>query len=166
MAPNSPYPDSFLGNGFLFGGALFALVLMTCFAILIFTVFAKQLWYDRHQGINPASIFCSVFLTISCAMIIRCAPEAVWMISYAELDRYQRATVGNVKRFLDLFALFPVGLWMSLILMWKDEILLKLKAPTARIWVDYRITPLKRVLPLAALCMAFALFVTLGRAYS
>ncbi len=162
---SSPYPDSFMGNGYLFGGALFALILMTAFALMLGSVFGRQLWCDRREGITPAWAFCSAFLAICTAMVIRCAPEAVWMISYAELGGHQRNVIANVKRSLDLIALIPVGLWMSLVLMWKDEILLKLKSPRSRMWVDYRIAPLVRVLPLALLCMAFAAAVTVGRAF-
>jgi hypothetical protein len=161
----SPYPDSFMGNGLLFGGALFALVLMSSFAVLVGSIFAKQLWCDRRTGLDPSNALCSVFATICAAMLIRCAPEAIWMISYAELSHASRNAIANVKRFLDLFALVPVALWMSVVICWKDELLLKLKAPTARIYIDYRLTPLRRVIPLAGLCFAFALFVTLGRAY-
>ncbi|WP_198526976.1 hypothetical protein [Sphingomonas sp. Ant20] len=161
----SPYPASFMENGYLFGAALFTMVLISMFSAMLLPLFAKQLWKDRRDGFTPANAFCATFTAICIGMIVLCSPEAFWMINYADMSVANRTITMNIIRCLDFLVLVPVGIWMTILICYRNEILLRLKAPTVRIWNDYRFTPLLRVLPLAGLCFAFALFITLGRAF-
>lgn len=163
---NSPFPTSFNGNGFLFGADLFSLLLMTSLSLMIGVVFCQQLWHDRKEPIGPAWAFCALFLAICTSTVIIWVPEIVYNVAYAEADQTLRDTLQNVKRICHVISLFPFIYYFAMLWVWRIEIILKLKAPSAKVWDDHRAGRLKQLIAVGGVCCVFATSVAIGRTFS
>ena len=157
-------PTSFDGNGFLFAGDLFALLMITSLSSVIATVFGRLLWASRHEARGPAWAFCSLVFAACIAAIIRYPPEIVYSISYGEVSQHTRDVIQNIKRVCNVVSMFPAIFWLSTVYVWRNEIILRLKAPTARIWVDYRFSQGKGLLfSVTGLSFVLSTAIALGR---
>jgi hypothetical protein len=161
----SPFPASFDGSSPLFAFVLFAMIVASCLALTLAIVQVKQLWADRRYGYDPSWAINSLVLAVCCGIIMRCVPDATYMIAFGDAEPATLQTILTTKRFMDFFFLAPVIYWMAIFTMWRADIALKLRSPSNVIYSDFRYARLKRFIGLVGLSGALAIAVTLGRLY-
>lgn len=164
--PHGPFPLSFDGSPILYGWALFSLILMPSLASMIGGYLGRELWKDHKRGVDAVSALRSLVAAVCVTILLRCVPEVVYMICYAEASPHAIATILTVKRVCDITSLVPVIFWMGTFWLWYPDIVLKLRSPVALIWSDNRWPRLTRFAGVSFLCAAFAATVALGRAFS
>jgi len=164
--PHGPFPASFDGSPLLFGWALFSLILMPSLALMIGGYLGRDLWKDRRRGVDAVSALRSLVAAVCTAVVLRCVPEVIYMIAYAEASQPTIASILTVKRVCDILSLGPVIFWMGTFWLWYPDIVLKLRSPVALVWADNRWPRLGRFAGVSFLCAAFAASVALGRAFS
>lgn len=162
----SPFPVSFDGSGALYGAALFVLIVITCLSVMLGIAHAQRLWTDRRQGKTLVWAFRSFVAAVCVAAIVRCAPEVVYMIAYADAAPATLQSILLVKRALDVFAIVPVLSWMSIVWLYGPEIEFAIKYPVSKMWTDHRLHRLRRFSSVVGLEGAFAITVTVGRLLS
>lgn len=163
---HGPFPQSFDGSPILFGWALFSLVLMPSLAMMIGGYLGRDLWRDRKRGVDAVSALRSLVTAVCVTILLRCIPEVVYMICYAEALPETIATILMAKRVCDITSLVPVMFWMGTFWLWYPDIVLKLRSPVNLVWADKRWPRLGRFAGVSFLCAAFAASVALGRAFS
>jgi hypothetical protein len=161
----SPFPVSFDGNGVLYAAALFVLIVITSLATMVGIAHAQRLWADRAQGKTLAWAFRTLITAVCAASIIRCSPEVVYMIAYADASAETLQSILVIKRSLDVFAIVPVLLWMSIVWLYGPEIEFAMKYPAGKMWTDHRLHRLRRFASIVGLAGALAVTVTLGRLF-
>lgn len=163
---SSPFPVSFDGSGALFGAALFALIVATALSVMSGVAHFRRLWIDRREG-NVLATAYRITITAFCSTaILLCAPEVVYMIAYADSSAETLQTMLLVKRALNVFALVPFLIWLSMTYLYGPEIEFAIKYPIGKMWTDHRLHRLKRFASIVGLAAAFATAVTIGRLFS
>lgn len=161
----SPFPASFDGSGGLFAFVLFAMIVASTLALTLGIVQVKQLWADRRYGYDPSWAINSLVLAVCTGLMMRCVPDATYMIAFGDASPATIQRILTVKRVMDFFFLAPVLFWMALFTMWRADISLKLRSPSNVVFSDYRYARLKRFIGLVSLSAGLAVAVTLGRLY-
>lgn len=162
----SPFPVSFDGNGFLYAAALFTLIVITSLATMVGITHVQRLWSDRGTGKTLVWAFRTFVTAVCAAAIVRCAPEVVYMVAYADASASTLQTILVIKRALDVFAIVPVLLWMSIVWLYGPEIEFAIKYPAGKMWTDHRLHRLRRFAGVVGLAGLLAITVTLGRLFT
>jgi hypothetical protein len=162
-AGRNPFPASYDGSSKLFAFVLFAMIVASCLAITLGSFQIRQLWADRRYGRDPSWAINSLVLAVCCGLLMRCLPEAIYMVSYAEASPFTLSTILTIKRVLDFFFLAPVLYWMATFWMWRTDINLKLRSAANMIYTDYRLASLNRFASVVGLSAALAICVTVSR---
>lgn len=162
---NSPFPASFDGSSNLFAFVLFAMIVASTLALTLALVQVKQLWADRRYGYDPSWALNSLVLACCTAVLMRCIPDAIYMISFGDAAPATIQRILTVKRFMDFLFLAPLFYWMAIFRMYRADIILKLRSPSNVVYSDFRFAQLKRFTGLVGLSGALAIGVTLGRLY-
>jgi hypothetical protein len=161
----SPFPASFDGSSSLFAFVLFAMLVASALALSLAIVQVRQLWADRRFGYDPSWAINSLVLAVCCGLLMRCIPDATYMIAFGDAEPATIQRILTVKRVMDFSFLAPVLFWMALFTMWRADISLKLRSPSNVVFSDYRYARLKRFIGLVGLTFGLAVAVTLGRLY-
>jgi hypothetical protein len=162
---NNPFPPSFDGSSKLFAFVLFAMLVASCLGVILATFQVRQLYADRRYGRDASWAINSLVLAVCCGLLMRCVPDAIYMISFGDASPAALATILTVKRVLDFLFLAPVLTWMGLFWMYRSDIQLKLRSPANRVYSDYRLASLKRFIGVVILSGALAVCLTLGRLF-
>ncbi|MEG3162975.1 hypothetical protein U1701_00025 [Sphingomonas sp. PB2P19] len=133
---------------------------------MIGSYLGRDLWSDRHRGIDAVSALRSLIFAVCSAVLMRCLPEVAYMICYAEAAPATLQLLLTVKRAFDIASLVPVMFWMGTFWLWYPDIVLKLRNPTSLIWSDSRWPRLGRFAGIAILSASLAATIALGRAFS
>lgn len=162
---SSPFPASFDGSGGLFAFVLFAMIVASTLALTLWIVQAKQLWADRRFGRDPSWALNSLVLAVCTGIMMRCIPDATYMISFGDAAPVTIQRILTVKRVMDFMFLAPVIYWMAVFWMYRSDIMLKLRSPSNIVYSDFRFAQLKRFAGLVSMSFGLAVAVTLGRLY-
>lgn len=100
------------------------------------------------------------------AAIMRCAPEAVYMIAYAEASPETLQALLTIKRLFDVAAFIPFITWISIVHIYSVEIEFAIKYPTGRVWTDHRLHRLKHFVMIFGCAAGLALAITIGRLFT
>jgi hypothetical protein len=156
----APFPPSFEGSSKLFAFVLFAMIVASCLAVILGSFQLRQLWADRRFGRDAAWSINTLVLAVCVGLLMRCLPEAIYMISFGDASTRTLLTILTVKRSMDFMFLAPGLFWM-----WKADVQLKLRNPANVVYSDYRIASLKPFISVVTLSAALAICITLGRLF-
>lgn len=159
-----PFPVSYDDSSVMFGFALFSLIVVTALALMLGGLMTNHLWKDRKRGYDGVAAIRTLVLAVCTVSVIRCSPEVIYNISYAEASEGTLRTILFAKRLCDAASLIPVIVWMGTFWAWYPDIALRLRAPFAIVRSDHRLASLNRFVGVVLLSGALASVITVGRA--
>lgn len=87
------------------------------------------------------------------------------MIAFGDAAASTLQNILIVKRVMDFCFLAPLVFWSGLFMMYRVDILFKLRSPTSYVYTDFRWAALTRFTGLVLTSAALAVCITLGRLY-
>jgi hypothetical protein len=116
-ATDSPFPASFDGSTVRFQLALFSMLALTMTGGMISWWMGRELWRGRRDAYPWEPLFAVRVVFFLCAVqaVIRCAPEAGYMITYREGSAEVISAILYAKRWFDAVAILPGLGWMAMV---------------------------------------------------
>lgn len=177
-APIPPFPPSFDGNPWTYGGALFGLTLCCAFCIakLMHMIFESR--SRRHAEtliyavpptrplpwLNPLSVYHGIIASFLIAFLLVALPDVLVLMTWGEGGADLIAALFLLDRLCDLAFVFPFMLGLFLIEYGSQSIQQQLVRRVRRSMLPPKWSTLKQPAKIAMIVLTIAIVITLAKA--
>lgn len=143
VAMRSRYPISANGDGFIFWGALFALLLVSIMLSETFVHLVKQLWVDRKRKNALLTAFRVVFLLVCITGLIRVVPDVAYRIAWGDASREVLQLLLSIKEGFNIAAGSTIVTWLLMFRYFEPLWTIRLNGNNSQVWTSVRsMTPM------------------------